>query len=456
MLERADLDLIARDRALPGLGYLLDPERLVECLTVARPTLRLTDLHLTYLRYKPGTNCLAGYRVTVEGQIIDLLVKALPAGSRRLARAAEAPAVAGPCGSGRLVVTDPALVVSFFPNDDKLPGLVCLADAEARQRLLRQLLPEQPILWSEPIERLVYKAERRYVGRLGRHAAPGAVLRFQTPAAFEASLGGATAFQSAGLGATRGGASPRLATCLGFDPGLSLMAVEWLTGDLLNGLMHDSTTLDELVLDRVGAALAELHAAEPIGLAHNDRSAEAASLMAVADGLAPILPALADRAGGLALRLATWLAARPEMARPLHGDFYSKQVLINGQAIAFLDLDEVHRGDPLLDLANFVAHLERDRLRGMIDQRQCAAWTTRLIDGYLTAGGQPMIEHLAPYTAARLLRLAPHPFRHREPDWSGRTAALLERVAELTEQIGSGTARQVVGSSSHGRWGGGE
>ena len=36
------------------------------------------------------------------------------------------------------------------------------------------------------------------------------------------------------------------------------------------------------------------------------------------------------------------------------------------------------------------------------------------------------------YTAVGLLRLAPHPFRSREPDWPDRTAALLDRAeAEL-------------------------
>lgn len=54
-------------------------------------------------------------------------------------------------------------------------------------------------------------------------------------------------------------------------------------------------------------------------------------------------------------------ANRPETGAwrrlPVHRDFYHDQVLTNGETLAVLDLDDASMSDPMVDVANFAAHL---------------------------------------------------------------------------------------------------
>lgn len=43
--------------------------------------------------------------------------------------------------------------------------------------------------------------------------------------------------------------------------------------------------------------------------------------------------------------------------QPVHRDFYHDQVLIHGDRLAVLDLDDAAMSEPAVDVANFVAHL---------------------------------------------------------------------------------------------------
>ncbi len=43
--------------------------------------------------------------------------------------------------------------------------------------------------------------------------------------------------------------------------------------------------------------------------------------------------------------------------QPVHRDFYSEQLLLDGQRLAVLDLDDAAMSEPLVDVANFAAHL---------------------------------------------------------------------------------------------------
>src|SRR5207247_2648316 len=102
MLSPPDADLVRRDPALPGLGTVLDPARFVAALRAARPELGIEAVQVGYVHYKPGRECIVGYRL-----------------ARR-----------------------------------------------ARARLLRDLLPGRPDLRAGPVGTLAYKPQRRYVGRL--------------------------------------------------------------------------------------------------------------------------------------------------------------------------------------------------------------------------------------------------------------------------------------------------
>ena len=90
MLSSPVADLVLRDPAIPGLATLLDTEALVARLRRHLPGVDLGTARVTYVKYKPGTNCLVSYRVEMGGTAIDVYAKAYrPDAQAQLAKARE-------------------------------------------------------------------------------------------------------------------------------------------------------------------------------------------------------------------------------------------------------------------------------------------------------------------------------------------------------------------------------
>lgn len=412
MLSPYDLDLARRDPALPGLATLLDPDAFVAALAGAAPARPIDDAQISYVKYKPGTNCLVGYRLRIDGALVD-----------GYARAGRLPIGDNPRRSGWLALPDQQIDVALFPEDRRLGGLRRLDDDRGRRRLLRALLPDRAEWHAATLHRLVYKPERRFVARLDVAGTPRAVLKFHTASGYSAALRACTIETRAPL---------HMARVLGHDERSAALAYAWLDGRLLLDALTDSR-LDRSALERVGAALASLHAQPPGALPRWTIDHDVHALLAAADAVAHVSPLLADRAFRLARQIAADLARMPAGSALIHGDFYAKQVLLNGDAVALIDFDEAARGDPAIDLGNFVAHLERDVLRGVLTPQRRDEARDALLDGYVTHR-RSLPDSINLRVAASLLLLTPHPFRHREADWPEQTEALLDRAALLAAQ----------------------
>src|SRR5688500_2177760 len=127
---------------------VLDPEALVNALRRSSSAAHLEAARATYVKYKPGTNCLAGYRLTVGGAEVIAYAKAFRINAtRKLEQAREQPGQPGPLGPGRIPLSDHQVVVSTFPNDSKVSALLALADPRPRSQLLRDLFPNLPGQW---------------------------------------------------------------------------------------------------------------------------------------------------------------------------------------------------------------------------------------------------------------------------------------------------------------------
>lgn len=436
MLSPPDADLVRLDPALPGLATLLDPDAFVTALRSSLSEADLGTAQSTYVRYKPGMNCLVAYRLKVAGATVELYAKAYrPNAEVKLRKARGRSSIPGLLGPGRIVLEDRAIVVSVFPNDSKLKALRRLADAETRKRLLRELLPDRPDLWKGMVRSLRYKPERRYVAQLLTDDGVQAVLRVYTGPGYQAAQGNANALGSRGL--------LRLARQLGRSDRHRILAFEWLSGRLLSEAISDPK-LDFEVVATVGAALAKLHAQDSKGLTCLTREAEVDTLLEVAAGVGFVCPHLARRAHDLAQRLAAQLVNEHPVNRPIHGDFYAKQVLLADDTVALLDFDEAVRGDPAADLGLFIAHLERDTLRSNLSPSRMEPLREALLEGYRVTTHHPIPTRIELYTAAGLFRLAPDPFRHREPNWPERTEAILERAKAILEKGPAPSSQQVI------------
>ncbi len=423
MWTHHDQALIQRDTALPGLAVVLRPSAFRTTLERLLPDAPLDAVTPDYVRYKPGMNCLVAYRVEAGGTTYPVYAKAhRPDDLVKLEKATSRPATDTPLGPGRHVLPAWSVVVSLFPNDGKLRVLHRLGETDRKRALLARVLPARPDLWDAGVHLLRYKPERRFVARLSAGDRTAA-LKMYTTAGYPMARSGSRAFEERG--------ALRLAPLLGRSDRHHVLAFGWVHGLLLRDLLrHDATAMP--ALHHVGAALAALHGQQGTGLPVRSRAMEAARLLAVAEGVAALLPRRSRYARTLATRLARRLEDLPTTATPIHGDFYDKQVLLRDDTAVVLDLDESALGHPAIDLGNFIAHLERDRMRHGGPAHRVEAMAAALLDGYATTARVP--RHLDLHTAAALLLLAHHPFRFREPDWADRIEALLERTDTLARR----------------------
>lgn len=421
MLSPADADLVRRDTALPGLGALLEPARLTAMIRRVLPHFD-ARLDITYVRYKPGQSCLIGYRLTDANGTSFVTATAM----RRDAVGKQTKPLQQPIkdslyGPGRLSFDENAILVSFFPNDDKLSSIERLTESFSWRHLLTKLLPDRTDLWNCCWEPIRYKPERRFVGRLTLNGTIRGSIKIYTEAGYESARVGASAFED--------GETYQLPHVLGQSDRRHVLVFSWLPGRLLAVCMREPK-FEPASVAYVGAALAELHSQPANALSHRQRSTGLTSLEQAAQWLAGVLPAIAKTTIALADRLIQRLQDEPPISKPIHGDFYANQVVLNRDNISFIDFDEAHRGDPACDLGAFIAHLESNAIRGHASPLLVEPMTHALLDGYRWRL-EMSDERVALFTATALLRLALHPFRSREAAWPETTQAILNRAEDI-------------------------
>ncbi|HET7250792.1 MAG TPA: aminoglycoside phosphotransferase family protein [Gemmatimonadales bacterium] len=439
----AERDLALRDPAVPGLAIVCDPDAFLAA--VRRATLSdVRDARLRYLRYKVHTLCRASYRLDVEGEEVDLDVRAcrpedLPG---LLAEDGAQWLAPSPLGLGRILLADHAVVITVFPNDLKLPTLRHLVDPDDRALVLQETLPDRPDLWDGTLHGLAYRPERRYVAEV-RPGGSGrsAVLKAYTRRAYARSKHNTTAFASQG--------PLRLAGLLGYSDARRLIASEWLPGATLLASFATADLKRDVVAE-TGAALATLHQQQPKGLPAWTRENEVDAVADVAEEIGFVCPSLARRAELLAQRIAAELAGAPPLHTPMHGDFSAAQVLVApgpgaAHRVAIIDLDGACCGDPVDDLGNLLAQAERQ----VLDGAQSAGWleefTATLLEGYRDASGRALPDRIRLYTAWSLFRKARLPFRTRAPAWQESTEALVERAETVALESGRRRHREPAG-----------
>lgn len=98
------------------------------------------------------------------------------------------------------------------------------------------------------------------------------------------------------------------------------------------------------------------------------------------------------------------LLGTAEPPAPVHRDFHDKQVLVDGATVGMLDLDLACPGEPSVDVANLVAHVDLRRLQGHLDAGRAATVTGAFLGAY---GEQAVrVDRFGAYLASTRLRLA--------------------------------------------------
>jgi aminoglycoside phosphotransferase (APT) family kinase protein len=412
-----DLDLVRRESDLPGLALLLDGQSFAERLNRSLPELESVR-GPTYLRHKPGTSCIAAYAAEEDGRPVSLYAKAFrPAdGAKRLKAMRRAKAT----GHRPLAWDDAEIAVCPFPVDLELPTLAALDAAPSREALLRKVMGPAAAGLGDHLLALHHRPERRFVARLEGHAGDAAI-KLHAAAGFAAAKPAAKAFASHDNLLV-----PRM---LGRSHRHGVVVSEWLVGDSLDTLPQ-APSAAAAACRAIGAALATLHAQAPAALRRRARDEVVRRILAVSAYLGVLIPAQAPRLDTLGRRLAAALHGLPDTSCGIHGDFHPHQVLLRGDVVVILDLDEAVLGDPADDLGTFLAHLERTAsgpaAPGPMGDPRVAR--DALLAGYDAAGMGPRVDVA---TAAALFLLAPHPFRARESEWPLRIDGLVTRAEGL-------------------------
>ncbi|MEY6432461.1 aminoglycoside phosphotransferase family protein [Thioalkalicoccus limnaeus] len=422
MLSNPDRRIVAQDRNLPGLALLLDEHHALSLFRTAWPQHRLQRLATTYLRYKPGVRCLAGYLGHTRDGPMLWHAKAYTADEYTNVRDAAARASSDGSASAPALLDDQCIAAWHFPTDRKLVGLSDLASAEPRARWLREQLPDKTALWRARLETLRYKPERRYVGKLTTGVRDEALAKVYDQRDFENAWRAAKTIQTWTVREPLIVARP-----LGRSKRRRFIVSQWLAGEPLSELLLGADCSADRLCE-IGAALAEFHRQVPDHLERVAREHEAMAVLAAANAAAWLCPDLAPRLRRLAPRIAAELLAAPAEQRPIHGDFSADQILVAAHGIGIIDYDRTRVGDPAADFGTFIAQLERNEVCGTLPVGRAGEVAEALNDGYCRQArcAQPSKTDL--YVAAGLLRLAPHGFRNRLVDWPVHIEHLLQRA----------------------------
>ena len=228
----------------------------------------------------------------------------------------------------------------------------------------------------------------------------------------------------------------RLPRVIADDDRRGVVTLSVVAGRTMLACAGDATRPDDdLAADvaRVGAAVSRLHR-HPVHLDRtpHDTTAEVAAArrwlaaatdhrLLAPDAWRPLLDAAIAR-----------LPDAPARLSLLHRDLHDKQVVLSpGEQVGLLDLDLATRGDPAVDLANLVAHIDLRVRQGVCSERRGARCATALLEGYAPA--PDVLARIAPYVALTRLRLAGvYAFR---PDTRGLVAGLLEAARTRTTEL---------------------
>lgn len=418
----ADRALAERDPEVAGLPLLLDADAMAEWLgELLGVTCRVIPGRL---RYKAGTSCVASFVLQTHGgepQSLQCIAHAYNgAGVAKAHKSIEqAP-------RETVLAFDRGLrvVVTTLAADRALPGVRSLTDPGARARLLERLLPDRPELAGASLRTLRHNPERRWVAVLDPAAGEPVVLRaYRKPDARQHW----EAYDRIGRGAAR---TPAL---LATSRRHAVAAVEWAPGAELS---YDGSDADGFAA--AGRTLAGLHDHPPVRLREVSAESQAGAVRAAARHVGVLLPDLGVQASTLAEQIATELARRPQGSTVLHGDFSADQAIRAADGgVTLIDLDAACRGDRAIDLGSArAAALIHATVRG--DAGAADAPMTALLDGYGAHRQLPDSSSLALHTAAHLLRRAPEPFRHRQPDWDRTVHAIVMQAGRVLDSTTSG------------------
>jgi len=400
---------VPRDPALPQLAVVLDPGRMRDVFAQAlawREPPALQACAVERVKYRPGRNCVVGYRLTLqdatgascEQRVCASVYGAEESQTRYRAGLLECdPAQPGtvqrPLLPALSFVAPLNMLVRAFPWDRKLRGLHLLVDARVVES--RLLPPVVAARWGAGAG--IASIRQRVVSYFPDHTCTVCVdVRLKGVSRRRTwRVYGKMRYDDAGANtfvlmqrlwevAGQGGASAAYARPLHYDPALRLLWQEAAEGEPL-GTLLDTGVPTSTLLQRTASALAGLHASglAPARVVRMDDLLDA--LRSAADVVAEAVPECAARVQALKAAL---LASVPGEGAcgTLHGDLHSHNILVGRTRIALIDIDRLSQGPVAAEVGSLLAELAmRECMRGGALERERLE---QAADAYAEARGE--------------------------------------------------------------------
>jgi hypothetical protein len=448
-----NLNMLPVDDKLHSLADILDCRKMQALLSqnLRRHGISIRNCEISYIRYKPNTNCLISYsldyadnktgeeprtsfyaKIFSEEDYSNALEKA---GSHRWIESTNFPSYIG--------LADLQTILYFFPNDSLIDGLRLLSAPKKIQRVFYQYYekyPEDKWRISDSqlhLETLRYKPERRAViacRTRAKNRETNKWHRLRTIIRIYADQRGEKVFdlqnQLYNFFADRELNPIPRPICYLADRNAIFM--EQVPGRIIMDL-----TLEELSggVRQAASCLAGFHDCKAIAIPEKDVTDylnDVISTLEMTSFIAPEIKGLAERAYEKLKNYAE--SDRPDTEGLVHGDFYYSQVLVDSDRAYIIDFDRTHRGDIISDLGNFCAHLKLQSLYGKLTESN--ELERNFVESYETASGKSIEQaRLNFWTAYSLMQLSVGPFRRFEISWKTKTTEILEECLNILNRL---------------------
>ncbi len=445
---------IPEDSKLTGLSLLFDVSRILNVLSSKADgsMLRIVSCRITWVRYKPETNCLVAYELgctdteTGESEVVRYFGKCYLA--EDFENSVQKTQFIHVSVDSRLptviVLEDQRTILSHCLADRSLDALPLLSNSRKLVRLLHNEIPglnrnvfrisdkklKIRIVRFKPERRALVQIKTRLVHRSnGRREDLRLYVRH-----YADNLGASVYKTMKTLYQVSGGSSlyeiPEPLACLSED---RLLFMSELAGERLTDRLAHPPVGN--LLKMTARALAALHSAPVPDLNIRTIDNLLDDTKATADSLVTLDPQLSTTVE----KLLDWLQELPVLGGNdtafVHGDFYHDQVLLGENKIGILDFDRSYTGDPLADVGNFCAHLLMEGLPGEVKEASSRAFLFA-VEYFRSSGRQPDQRRLMLWTVFGLLQLAVSPFRGFEPDWKSKSRSILTLAEQIYYETG--------------------
>lgn len=415
------------DPQLPQLGAVLDPQRMGEDILLhiqprGSARYRMLGSAVERVQYKAGRNCLVVYRIGLRDETTGATFEQVfcgrayaRGGSReRFDHARTMPVVAPRVGPPVLHLEHLDMVLWAFPNERKLTGLGALCDeavlrAEVLPEVVRGRWGDHARIDCVDVKVAHYFPEHALSVRVALGISPGGGTPPRSWVIYGKSSDEVDGSRVFGVMRALGGSDNalrgllRVPHAIAYQPRYRVLWQEGLDGSTLDELAG-SGAIDLGILAGAGACVAALHLT-PIGPLPG---VTAASTLGELPGRIRIIvaarPALAAMLHRIAVRLAQRSGELDTLTATLHGDLHPKNLFVEEDRIALIDLDGVCRGAPAREVGSFLAALYYRALLLGRPLAEATAGARAFVSAYRARVPWPLDDAgLAWYTAAALV-----------------------------------------------------